>query len=148
MRRDWADIAGGLALAAVGAFAAGWALTHYDIGTLRRMGPGFFPVVLGTLLTVLGLMVGLPAWRRAGAPARFEPLAVVAVLASIVIFGAGLSHVGLVGATGSAVIVATLPAPHSGLTWRIVLTAAVTALTVLVFSFGLRMTLPLWPRLP
>lgn len=148
MRRDWPDIAGGLVLAAVGAVAAGWALAHYDLGTLRQMGPGFFPAILGTLLAALGLMVALPAWKRAAPAAKVEPAAVIAVLASILIFGAGLSRIGLVGATAAAVLVATLPAPHPGWTWRVILTVVVTALTVLVFSLGLRMTLPLWPRLP
>ena len=148
MRRDWLDIWGGLALAALGASASGWALAHYELGTLRQMGPGFFPAVLGALLVALGLIVALPAWRLAGAPAPVEPRAAAAVLASILIFGFGLPHLGLVGATAGLVLVATLPAPHAGWAWRLVLAAAVTALTVLVFSFGLRMSLPLWPRLP
>ncbi|SFH32494.1 Tripartite tricarboxylate transporter TctB family protein [Palleronia marisminoris] len=148
MRRDWPDIWGGLALAAVGLSACGWALAYYDLGTLRRMGPGFFPTVLGAMLAALGLIVALPALRRTGVPSRVQPWAAAAVLASIVIFGLGLSRLGLVGATAASVLVASLPAPQPGWTWRMVLTLAVTLLTVLVFSFGLRMTLPLWPRLP
>lgn len=147
MTRDWPDILGGLVLAAVGASASGWALAHYDLGSLRQMGPGFFPAILGALLAVLGLMVALPALRRASVPSRVEPWAAAAVLASIVIFGFGLPRLGLVGATATAVLVATLPAPQPGWTWRVLLTVAVTLLTVLVFSFGLQMTLPIWPRL-
>ena len=148
MRRDWPDIWGGLTLAAAGAFGSGWALAHYDLGTLRQMGPGFFPVVLGAALALLGLIVAVPAWRRTGGPVPVQSWAAAAVLASILIFGFGLPRLGLVGATAASVLVATLPAPRQGWLWRILLTAAVTALTVLVFSFGLRMTLPLWPRLP
>ena len=147
MRRDWPDIWGGLALAAIGMSASAWALAHYDLGTLRRMGPGFLPTGLGALLAALGLSIALPAWRRAGAPAPVQPQTAAAVFASILIFGFGLSRFGLVGATAASVLVATLPAPRPGWMWRVLLTAAVSALTVLVFSFGLRMTLPLWPRL-
>lgn len=146
MRRDWPDIWGGLALAALGASASGWALAHYEIGTLRRMGPGLFPVTLGAALAALGLIVALPAWRRAGTTTPVQPQAAAAVLASILIFGFGLSRFGLVGATAASVLVATVPAPRPGWLWRVLLTAAVTGLTVVVFSFGLRMTLPLWPR--
>lgn len=146
MRRDWPDIWGGLALAALGAFSSGWALAHYEFGTLRQMGAGFFPAVLGATLAVLGLTVALPALRRAGGPLPVQQQTAAAVIASILIFGFALSRLGLVGATAASVLVATLPAPRPGRLWRVVLTAAVTALTVLVFSFGLRMTVPLLPR--
>lgn len=147
MQRDWSDICGGLILAAVGVGAAGWAALHYDLGTLRRMGPGFFPVVLGSVLFLLGLVVAFPAIARTAIPPKIELLAAATVLAAILIFGLGLSRLGLAGATAATVLVATIPAPRNGWIWRIVLTAVVTALTLLVFSLGLRMTLPLWPRL-
>lgn len=31
--------------------------THYPIGTLRQMGPGYFPIALGMLLIVLGMLI-------------------------------------------------------------------------------------------
>lgn len=148
MQRDWADICGGLALAAIGAGAAGWAAVHYDMGTLRRMGPGAFPVVLGGTLFLLGLFVALPAYARTATAPKFEAEAAMSVLGAILIFALGLPWLGLAGATATAVLVATLAAPRKGWVWRIVLAVAVTALTLLVFNLGLRMTLPVWPRLP
>lgn len=147
MQRDWPDIFGGMILVAIGAGVAIWAAVHYDMGTLRRMGPGFFPVVLGTVLSGLGLVVALPALGRAADVPKVEIGAAVAVLGAILIFAFGLSRLGLAGATAVSVLVATIPAPRPGWVWRIILAAAVTTLTLLVFSFGLRMTLPLWPRL-
>ncbi|WFE75862.1 tripartite tricarboxylate transporter TctB family protein [Roseinatronobacter sp. S2] len=147
MRRDWPDIFGGVILAAIGVGAALWAAMYYDIGTLRRMGPGAFPVVLGCALFVLGMVIAVPAMGRTAAAPKVEPAAAVAVLAAIVIFALCLSRLGLAGATAAAVLVATLPAPRKGWVWRVVLAAVVTVLTVLVFSVGLRMTLPVWPRL-
>ena len=146
MDRDWPDIIGGLVLAAIGVGAAVWAGLHYDLGTLRRMGPGLFPVVLGTAVAGLGLIIALPALRRPGDGARIEAMPVICVLAAILIFGLALRPVGLVGVTVAAVLVATLPAQRTGWLWRIVLALAITALTVLVFHVGLRMTVPLWPR--
>jgi hypothetical protein len=148
VNRDWPDVLGGLALAGIGGLALGWALVHYDLGTLRQMGPGFFPAVLGALLIGLGLIVALPALARSGETPRFELGSAAAVLAAILIFGFGLRLLGLAGATAASVLVASLAAPHGGWTWRILLALTVTALTVVVFSYGLRMTLPLWPRLP
>lgn len=147
MQRDWPDIFGGLILAAIGAGAVVWAAMYYDMGTLRRMGPGFFPVVLGAALFLLGLVVALPALGRAADAPKIEPGTAAAVLAAILIFAFGLSRLGLAGATAATVLVATLPAPRKGWVWRVLLAVAVTTLTVLVFSLGLQMTLPIWPRL-
>ena len=147
MQRDWPDILGGLILAAIGAGAVVWAAMYYDMGTLRRMGPGFFPVVLGVALFLIGLVIALPALGRTADAPQIEPATTLAVLAAILIFAFGLPRLGLAGATAATVLVATLPAPRKGWVWRVVLATAVTTLTVLVFSLGLRMTLPLWPRL-
>ena len=51
------DFWAGLMFMGFGVFTVAWALTHYQMGTAVRMGPGYFPVVLGGLLTVLGAMV-------------------------------------------------------------------------------------------
>jgi hypothetical protein len=147
MRRDRDDLLGGLALSLVGAGALAWSLMHYDLGSLRQMGPGFFPAVLGGALTLLGLVVALPALRRPGQAAPFEGRSVLAVMAAILIFGLGLTRLGLVPATALATLVASLPAPQDGWVWRAALVVTVTGLTVLVFHVGLRMTIPLWPRL-
>ncbi len=146
MRRDWPDICGGLALASIGAAAAGWAWLHYDAGSLRQMGPGAFPLALGLMLAAIGLIVALPGLRRAGEAVPFEPWAAVGVLASILVFGLGLRPLGLVIASFAGVLVASLPAPRRGWAWRLGLATAVTLLTVLVFRAGLQMSLPLWPR--
>lgn len=146
MRRDWADICGGFALASIGAAAAGWAWLHYDLGSLRQMGPGAFPVALGVLLAAIGLIVALPGLRRVGDAIPFEPWAAVAVLASILVFGLGLRPLGLVVASFAGVLIASLPAPQRGWTWRLCLAGIVTLLTLLVFRAGLQMSLPLWPR--
>ena len=109
------------------------------------MGPGAFPVGLGLLLAVIGLIVAVPALRRAGEAVPVEPWSALAVLASILVFGFGLRSLGLVIAAYLGVLVASLPAPRRGVTWRLMLAGVVTLLTVLVFRTGLQMSLPLWP---
>lgn len=145
MQRDQHDLWGGLGLAALGLAVAGHALTAFEFGTLRAMGPGFFPAVLGGLLAVLGVMIAVPAWARAGEARPFHLPEAVAVLAAVVLFGAGLSRLGLVVTTALAVLLASWPAPRPGAGWRLALAGIVTALTWLVFGVGLQMTIPLWP---
>lgn len=145
MQRDYHDLWGGAVLAATGAAVALYCLGNYDFGSLRQMGPGFFPVVLGVILTVLGVLIALPAWFRAGKAAPFAALDALAVLAAIAVFAFGLGRLGLILSTAWATLIASLAAPRPGWLWRVVLTVVVTALTWLIFKQGLQMTVPLWP---
>ena len=54
------DFFAGLMFMGVGtAFA--WGATTYNIGTGARMGPGYFPLILGILLAVIGLVITFKA---------------------------------------------------------------------------------------
>ena len=41
---------------------------NYSIGTLSRMGPGFFPVALGVILALAGVAIAISASRRITRP--------------------------------------------------------------------------------
>jgi hypothetical protein len=49
------------------AFGLAFAVTSttYDIGTALRMGPGFFPLVLGGVLVVLGALIAISGYLAA-----------------------------------------------------------------------------------
>ena len=54
------DFFSGLMFMGVGvAFA--WGATNYNVGTGARMGPGYFPLVLGILLAVIGTVIAFKA---------------------------------------------------------------------------------------
>ncbi|MFN5350638.1 MAG: tripartite tricarboxylate transporter TctB family protein [Polaromonas sp.] len=50
------DFFSGLLFMSVGA-AFAWGATKYSVGTGARMGPGYFPLMLGVLLAVLGSVI-------------------------------------------------------------------------------------------
>ena len=54
------DYLGGVLMIALGV-AAAFQGTTYRIGTLSRMGPGFFPVALGVILTLAGVAIAITA---------------------------------------------------------------------------------------
>jgi hypothetical protein len=60
------DFWAGLMFIGFGAFFMIWALTHYQMGTAVRMGPAYFPAVLGGLLVFLGVMVLIEAFALEG----------------------------------------------------------------------------------
>lgn len=145
--KDMQDILGGLGLVAVGIAAAVYA-QRYEFGDLNRMGPGYFPVVLGILLTVLGAFVALPAFFRHGEPIRVAWKTFVLVLASIAVFALTLKVLGLIFATALAVIVSTLADHETRWKGRLLIAVGVSLVTYLVFSLGLSMVLPIWPWSP
>ncbi|WP_265502020.1 tripartite tricarboxylate transporter TctB family protein [Paracoccus beibuensis] len=146
MRRDLYDAAWGGVLALLGLAVAGWAASNYDFGSLRRMGPGFFPVVLGLVLAALGALIAVPALARRGTQRHFAWPETVGVVGSLLIFGLLLNRAGLVPTTALTVLTASAVAPRPGIIWRLVLTVAVTALTWVLFIGGLDMPIPAWPR--
>jgi hypothetical protein len=145
--KDVRDIFGGLGLAAVGLFAVVYG-QRYEFGDLNRMGPGYFPVVLGLMLAVLGALIALPAFFRRGEPVTLAWKTFGLVMACILVFAFTLKLLGLVLATALAVFVASLADNAPGWKWRFVTAAGIALVTWVVFKFGLGMVLPTWPWSP
>ena len=55
--RNAKDFWSGVMFIAFGLFFAGFA-RQYDLGTAARMGPAYFPTMLGLLLVLVGAMIG------------------------------------------------------------------------------------------
>ena len=71
----------------------------YPLGTAARMGPGYFPRVLGILLLGLGALLSLSGFRSTGDALsgwRWRPLAIVLLGAGV--FGLTGQRLGVVGA--------------------------------------------------
>jgi hypothetical protein len=143
--RDHQDLIGGALLTALGVFVALYS-ERWDFGTAARMGPGFFPTVLGWILAVLGVLIALPAWfRRTEQTLHVQWKSLLCVLGAVVLFALTLRTLGLVLATFAASFVATLA--DDEITWpgRVYVAAGVAALTLVIFIGGLGMVLPVWP---
>ncbi|HVF63407.1 MAG TPA: tripartite tricarboxylate transporter TctB family protein [Casimicrobiaceae bacterium] len=118
----------------------------YAVGSAGRMGPGYFPRALGGLLAVLGLILVLRSFRSQGDKILFPTLMpLVIVLASVTVFAATVTRLGLVVATILMVLVAS-GASHE-YRWKESIIAAVllAAFVVLAFRYGLKLQLPTWP---
>jgi integral membrane sensor domain MASE1 len=120
--------------------------SRYTLGTAARMGPGYFPRILGILLIVLGALLAFRATRVPGAriPAfRWRPTLIV--LGSVVLFGAIVRPVGV--ALSTVILIVTASAASHEFRPREALVAGVllAALAVGVFVVGLQLQLPIWP---
>ncbi|SMH32969.1 tripartite tricarboxylate transporter TctB family protein [Azospirillum agricola] len=144
--RNTSDFVSGLALVATGA-AAILAARDYAMGTAFRMGPGYFPVLLGGLLALLGAAISLRAlWIDEGN--RMGGLAwrpVLLVLGGVLSFALLLSALGLVLASLLALAVSAL-ATHDVRHWEVpVLSAGLSAFSLVVFVYGLGLPFKIWP---
>src|SRR2546422_7382581 len=76
------DFWSGLMFIGFGLFFMIWGMTHYQMGTAVRMGPAYFPTVLGGMLAVLGAIVLIPGLSVEGEPVaqfHFRPLILISV---------------------------------------------------------------------
>lgn len=148
LNKDYRDIFSGLLMLCIGIGVAAYANQHYEIGQLNRMGPGFFPVVLGLVLAVIGFFIALPAFFRPGTPMEFKLKTLVLVTISILLFALMLRSMGIVLATTTAVFVSSMA--DNEITWkgRLGIAVAIAALVWLVFIYGLSMIVPTWPWSP
>ena len=123
---------------------------RYPLGSAQRMGPGYFPTLLGGLLAILGLVIAIKGLARDAADGRidrfhFGPLAIV--LGAVALFGLLLRPAGLVVAL-LALSGVSAYASHEFRLREVLPLAAVLVLIVLaVFVWGLGMVIPVWPSM-
>ena len=150
------DFFSGLMFLVVG-LAFAWGASSYSIGTGARMGPGYFPLILGILLAILGAVIAFkamtvdtPDGQKIGALA-WKPLTYV--IGANLLFGVmlgglpsvGLPAMGMIAGIYALTIVASLAG--SEFKWKEVLVLA-TILSIgsyLAFVVLLKLQFPVWP---
>ena len=140
------DFWAGLMFIGVGLFFVVWAAAHYQLGTAVRMGPAYFPILLGGLLAFLGLLVLVESFAMEGPPVpkfSFRPLILISV--ACVVYGYLMKPLGLVGATAALVIISAYGGHEFKWKEVIILSVILIVFSVLVFVKGLTLPFPLWP---
>ncbi|MEJ0011190.1 MAG: tripartite tricarboxylate transporter TctB family protein [Bauldia sp.] len=142
MKPDIKDIGAGLAISLFGLFFFLNSF-RYGFGTSSRIGPGLFPLLVSALAILVGVIIIVPAFNRAGGPLpKVEWRAIAAVLAGVAAFAAGISYLGFVPAVFLCVCLCAL----GGKTIRPVQTVVLASLTTLafwlLFVVGLELQIP------
>jgi len=156
------DCCGGLLLIVIGLGAAIQAQS-YHIGSLRRMGPGFFPAALGLILALTGIVL-LASAIAASAPdgisgqnhgqhaiaaqPRYNPewRGWLCICLSVVAFALLAEYTGLLPATFVCVFIAALGDRDNSLRDILLLSVGMSIAGVVVFWWGLGIILPLLSR--
>jgi len=140
------DFWAGLMFIGVGGFFIIWALTHYQMGTSVRMGPAYFPVLLGGLLAFLGALVLFEAFAMEGpkVPAfNFRPLILISV--ACVAYGYLMKPLGLILATAALVFIAAFGGHEFKWKEVTILYIVLIVFSILVFVKGLTLPFPVCP---
>ena len=142
------DFWSGLMFVVVGISFA-WGATNYSFGASARPGPGYFPFGLGILMALLGAIVlfkALTIETEGGDPIgafAWKPL--LMIVGSVTVFGWALPHLGLFVALPILVVISALAGDEFHWGEALINSAILTAGSWVIFIWGLKLTIPLWP---
>ena len=141
----------------VAGIAFAWGATNYTIGEGARMGPGYFPLVLGILLTVIGLFIVFEAMvvetedgEKIG-KAAWKPL--FFIIASNVVFGIclggipklGIPAMGLIVGIYALTFIASMAGEEHNNKEVAILATVLAIGSYLAFIVLLKLQFPVWP---
>ena len=150
------DFFSGLMFTVVGASFA-YGATNYSIGSGGRMGPGYFPLLLGIILAVMGAVVIFKALvvetqdgDKIGQWA-WKPL--FYIIAANLLFGillgglpsVGIPAMGLIAAIFGLTIVSSLAGDAFNLKEVLILSVVLSIGSYLAFIMLLKLQFPVWP---
>lgn len=118
----------------------------YPMGSAMRMGPGYFPAILGGLLILLGFVIAgralfVGAEGIKGGAVR--PL--LMVLGAVVAFAFMVQPLGLVLATLALVVISCLGGWEFRFREMVLLYLMLAALAVGLFIYGVGLQIKVWP---
>ena len=121
---------------------------QYQLGTAAKMGPGYFPTILGALMAVLGLMILAGSMAKRAQPLKIERVdfkAILLVLVAVAVYALTLPKLGFIVALFLLIGISSI-ASHE-FSWK---TTVISSVVLLVFSWlvfvkGLELQFPFLP---
>jgi hypothetical protein len=150
------DFFSGLMFMAAG-IAFAWGATNYTIGEGARMGPGYFPLMLGILLAAVGLFVvfeALVVETEDGEPiGKFAWKPLLFIIGSNVVFGIclggipklGIPALGLIVGIYALTFIASMAGDEHKTKEVLVLATVLAIMSYLAFIVLLKLQFPVWP---
>lgn len=150
------DFYSGVLFSAFGvAFA--WGATTYNVGSGARMGPGYFPLIVGVLIAIMGSLIAFKSLvieTEDGEPIgsiAWRPLGFV--IGANLIFGVllggvvswGLPAMGLIAAIYALVLIAGLAGEQYSFKASLILATILAVGSYLAFVVALKLQFQVWP---
>ena len=139
------DLGAGAIFIAIGLFFGVTTLLELDVGTARRMGPGYFPIMLSGILIALGLVIAAKSIGHGDDERGPLPWRGLVVLLSVpVIFGVLIRPLGMAPVLALTTFVTSFASRRMSVKAAVLLAIGLTVFCVAVFNFGLGLPLRLF----
>lgn len=139
------DLGAGAIFIAIGLFFGITTLAELDIGTARRMGPGYFPIALSGILILLGLVIATKSLSHGDEARGPLPWRGLVVLLSVpVIFGVLIRPLGMAPVLALTTFVTAFASRRMSVKAAVLLALGLTIFCVVVFNIGLGLPLRLF----
>ena len=150
------DFVSGLMFMGIGGFFA-WGATAYSLGTGARMGPGYFPLMLGVMMVILGVFITFNSLviERSGGDKigkwAYRPL--FFIIAANLIFGVCLGGLPSIKLPAMGMIfgiyVLSFVASMAAIGWKVkstfILATGLSVISYVAFVKILNLQFPVWP---
>ena len=135
------DFLAGLSAVLIGLFVI-FVTSGYGFGTPRRMGPGFFPLSLGVMLAVIGVIIAIGALRSHEKMPKLNIRPYIVIPLAILSFALIVPRLGFGPAGVATVLLAGIAEPDTK-KWHLLLLALCLVPAVwLLFAVGLGVQVP------
>lgn len=150
------DFFSGLMFMAVG-IAFGWGATTYNVGEGARMGPGYFPLMLGIVLAILGAVILFQSMvvetEDGGRIGKWAWKPLIFIISANLAFGVllgglpsiGLPAMGMVIAIYALTLISGLAGSEFRLKEMLGLATVLAVGSYLAFIVLLKLQIPVWP---
>jgi uncharacterized protein YacL len=122
---------------------------QYQLGTAAKMGPGYFPTVLGALMATLGLIVSIGAFAKRNPVTDLSKVGwkeLGMVLGAVALFAIALPQLGFIIALILLIFVSALASHEFSMRDTIIAIVFLIVLSYIVFVWGLELQFPVWPK--
>lgn len=147
MKLNVRDMGAGIFFLVAGLFYLGYTLQKLSIGRALQMGPGYFPVVLSSILALIGLIVLVRSFFAEKAVLDVGKIpwrAIIMISASIVFFGFFLRELGLLPTVFATAMIACLSSDQIKISTAALVSAGLAVFCTGVFSYGVKLTIPIF----
>jgi len=121
---------------------------QYQLGTAAKMGPGYFPTILGGLMAVLGLMILIPAFAKRGPEVRITKIdvgSILWVLVAVAVYALTLPKLGFIVALVLLIVISSYASHEFDLKTTLISSVVLLVFSWLVFVKGLELQFPFLP---
>jgi putative Mn2+ efflux pump MntP len=122
---------------------------QYQMGSAAKMGPGYFPTVLGGILALLGAMVMVGAFAKSNSETKLAKVGwreLFLVLLGVGLFAVLLPKLGMVVSLWILIFVSALASHEFNFKETFVSAIALSILAWGVFAKGLELQMAVWPK--